>query len=262
MIDLFIKIRILDLIDIFLVAFLMYQIYMIIRGTIAINIFMGIFALYLLWLLVKAFNMHLLSSILGQIIGVGVIALIIVFQQEVRRFLLVMGSRYLKNKNFSIENIFYSKSKHEQQDVFNEIIETCFNMAKEKSGALIVLTRRSDLSSYVETGEELNAKISPSLVESIFLKQSSLHDGALIVEGKTIIAARCVLPITEKRKMHSSIGMRHRAALGMSENTDAIVLIVSEERGYVSIAIGGELERNVSRKRLLEFLQEHYLSYI
>jgi len=261
MIDIFIKIRILDLIDIFLVAFLMYQIYMIIRGTIAINIFIAIFALYLLWLLVKAFNMHLLSSILGQVIGVGVIALIIVFQQEIRRFLLVMGSRYLKNWNFSIENIFYSKSKTEQQADYNDIIEACFMLAKEKIGALIVLTRRSNLTSYINSGEELNAKISISLVRSIFLKQSSLHDGALIVEGKTIVAARCVLPISDK-KLHASVGMRHRAALGMSENTDAIVLIVSEERGYVSLALGGSLERNITRKSLLEFLKEYYNSYI
>ena len=261
MIDLFIKIRVLDLIDIFLVAFLMYQIYMIIRGTIAINIFIAIFALYLLWLLVKAFDMHLLSSILGQIIGVGVIALIIVFQQEIRRFLLVMGSRYLKNWNFPIENIFYHNTKKEQQADFNDIVETCFNLAKEKIGALIVLTRRSDLTSYINSGEELNARISTSLVESIFLKQSSLHDGAVIVKGKTIVAARCVLPITDK-KLHTTVGMRHRAALGMSENTDAIVLIVSEERGYVSIAMGGNLERNITQKRLLEFLEEHYFSYI
>ncbi len=230
MIDIFIKIRILDLLDIFLVAFLMYQIYMMIRGTIAINIFIGIFVFYLLWLLVKAFNMHLLSSILGQIIGVGVIALIIVFQQEIRRFLLVMGSRYLKNKNFSIENIFFSKAKKEQKVDFKNIVDTCFHLARLKIGALIVLTRRSDLANYIDTGEEIKATFASSLVESIFIKDGPLHDGALIVEGEKIVAARCVLPITEKRRLPSSFGMRHRAALGMSEDTDAIVIIVSEER--------------------------------
>lgn len=257
MIDLFLKIRILDLIDILLVAFLMYQIYMIIRGTMAINIFIVIFAFYLLWLLVRALNMNMLSTILGQIIGVGVIAIIIVFQQEIRRFLLVMGSRYLSNWNFSIERLFQGRVYQAPKIDINLLAETCYRLAKSYTGALIALARRSDLTPFAETGDILDADFSSRLIESIFKKDSPLHDGAVILKGDKIKAARCILPISDRKNLSSSLGMRHRAAIGLSENSDAIVVSVSEERGYVSIALGGKLERNISKKRFIEFLSTY-----
>lgn len=259
MIDVFIKIRILDLIDIILVAVLLYQIYMIIRGTVAINIFIGVFAFYLIWLLVKALNMHLLSSILGQIIGVGVIALIIVFQQEIRRFFLVMVSRYMSNRSFSIEKMFQGRIKQTPKIDLDLLADTCFHMAKMNTGALIVLTRRSHLTTYSETGDILNAEFSSRLLESIFYKGNPLHDGAVIINGNKIVAARCVLPISDRKSVPSGLGLRHRAAIGMSENTDAMILVVSEEMGNVSVALGGQLQRNISRKRLTEFLSENLI---
>ncbi len=254
MIQAFISIGILDIIDIVIVAFLMYQVYLLIRGTAAINIFIGIFIIYFLWLFVKALNMQLLGSILGQIIGVGVIALIIIFQQEIRRFLLVVVSRYISNRTFSLEKLLTGKLKDFPKINYDPLIETCFHLAKLKTGALIVLGRKSDLSSYAETGDIINAEYSSRLLESIFHKKAPLHDGAVLIRDNKIIAARCVLPITEKRNLPSWMGMRHKAALGMCENTDSIVIIISEEKGFVSIAKDAKIERNITKKRLAEIL--------
>lgn len=255
MVQAFINIGILDIVDIFVVAFLMYQAYLLIRGTNAINIFIGIAAIYLLWLIVRALNMQMLSTILGQIIGVGVIALIIVFQQEIRRFLLVMGSRYFSKKNFSIEKILLGKHKNIHRVDYEPLVDLCFDFSRQKTGALIVLGRKTDLNIFAETGDILNSNLSPRLIESIFYKQGPLHDGAILIKDETIIAARCVLPISDKRNLPPWMGMRHKAALGMSENSDAIVLIISEEKGFVSLAVEGNIERNLTKKRLLERLE-------
>lgn len=250
----FISIGILDIIDIIIVAFLMYQLYLLIRGTAAINIFLGIFVFYLLWLLVRALNMQLLSSILGQIIGVGVIALIIVFQQEIRRFLLVMGSRYVSNRNFSIEKLFTGKIHEPVKIEIEHLVDLCFNLAKYNIGALIVMAKKTDLNYYAESGDIINADFSTRLIESIFHKESPLHDGAIIIKEHKILAARCVLPITEKRNLPTWLGMRHKAALGMSEISDAVVIVISEEKGFVSVAKEGNIEKNLTRKRLEEIL--------
>jgi len=228
---LFITVRFLDLVDIFLVAFLMYQIYMLIRGTVAINIFVGIFSVYLLWLIVKALNMNLLSSILGQFIGVGVIALIIVFQQELRRFLLMIGTRYIFNRKFSFEQLFSYNHQAINKFNLNAIINACKRMSKSKTGALIVIATKSELSTYVQTGDIINADISNRLLESIFFKNNPLHDGAVVIVGNKIKAARCVLPLSNRTDLPADLGLRHRASIGLTEITDAIVIAVSEESG-------------------------------
>src|SRR3989304_4652544 len=201
MVQAFISIGILDIIDILIVAFLMYQVYRLSRGTAAINIFLVIFVFYLLWLLVKALNMKLLGSILGQVIGVGIIALIIVFQQELRRFLLVVSSRYFSGRGFSLEKIFQGKHRDLVTNDHEPLIETCFHLAKNNVDALIVMGKISDLTQYAETGDIINADFSGRLLESIFNKEAPLHDGAVIIKNNKIIAARCVLPITEKRNL-------------------------------------------------------------
>ncbi len=241
MLPLFIHIRFLDLLDILLVAVLFYQLYRLIRGTIAINIFVGIFGVYLFWLLVKALNMELLSSILGQFIGVGVLALIIVFQQEIRKFLLILGGRF-RTKQWGIFNKYFLKeTKKWPDEVIAEVVSSCSSMAESRTGALIVFARKSELDAVIETGDILNAEISSRLIGSIFFKNSPLHDGAVILMENKIRAARCILPTTENIYLPAKYGMRHRAAVGMTEKTDALAIVVSEETGEISLSVEGEL---------------------
>lgn len=257
----FIPFRILDVIDIFLVAFLLYQIYMLIRGTVAINIFIGIFVLYIIWLVVRVLNMELLSSILGQIIGVGVIALIIVFQQEIRRFLLFIGTRYLSKNRFSIENWLFPKQKNMVAPVNIEaVVKSCRHMSESKTGALIVIARKSELQYYAETGDIIDAETSSRLIENIFFKNSPLHDGALIIVNDKIRAVRCILPVTENLNIPAHYGMRHRAALGISEHSDALIVVVSEETGKISFVHEGEIKYGVSSMELRELLEEYLYS--
>ncbi|MDX9771269.1 MAG: diadenylate cyclase CdaA [Tenuifilaceae bacterium] len=261
LVPLFISIRILDIIDILLVALLFYQIYMLIRGTVAINIFLGIFTLYIFWLVVKALNMELLSSILGQIIGVGVIALIIVFQQEIRRFLLLLGTRYFSKNRFSIEKMLMMKGdKYDTPVNIEAIVRACRNMAETKIGALIVVTQKSNLQLYAETGDIINAETSSRLIENIFFKNSPLHDGAMIIKNNLIYAVRCILPLTEKTNLSATYGLRHRAALGISEITDALVIVVSEETGKISFIFEGVITENISVVKLREILEENLIS--
>ena len=181
MTDLFIQVRFLDVIDIFLVAIIFYEIYKLVKGTVAFNIFMGIFIIFVVWLVVKSLKMELLGSILGQLFGVGVIAIIIVFQQEIRRFLLMLGSRYRANHRFSLEKLFSSEFKFASEASLHAIVEACRQMSDHRTGALIVLARESELQEYVETGEIIDAAITSELIKSIFFKNSPLHDGAMII---------------------------------------------------------------------------------
>jgi TIGR00159 family protein len=256
----FIHITLVDVFDIFLVALLFYQIYMMIRGTAAINIFIGIFLLYVIWLMVRALNMEMLSTILGQIIGVGALALIIVFQQEVRKFLLYIGSRYLSSKSFSIDRLFSSKAENKALLVgVDALVRACRNMADTKTGALIVLGRRSSLQLYVDTGDYIDAAIDSRLIETIFFKNTPMHDGAMIIVNGRIVAARCVLPTTEKLEVPAHFGMRHRAAMGITEHTDSVVIIVSEETGKISIAEHGDIKSGLSAIELRQTLENLFI---
>jgi diadenylate cyclase len=257
MIPAFIHIRIIDIIDILLVALLMYQIYMLIRGTIATYIFVTIITFYVLWLLVKD-NMLLLGSILGQIIGVGAIAIIVVFQQELRRFLIMFSSRYLPKAGTSIDNFFSKISRGMPLMNINAIIKACVNMSKDKVGALIVLQRNSMLDNYVLTGDMLDSKTTSRLIESIFNKNSALHDGAVIIHNDKILAASCILPVSDNFELPENYGLRHRAGVGLTEQTDAIVIIISEKTGEISIAETGIL-KPADTKILHEKLEDEFL---
>ncbi len=259
MLSLFITVRFFDILDIILVALLMYQIYMLMRGTVAMNIVVAVFSFYLLWLLVKVLNMQLLGNILGQFIGVGIIALIIVFQQEIRRFLLIIGTRYMTRK-FSIENLFSYNMNSPQKVNIKAISLACENMSKTKTGALIVIAKNSTLQLYGETGEIINANTTSSLIENIFFKNSPLHDGAIIIIDNKIFAARCILPVSENPGFPSNYGMRHRAAVGMSENNDSLIVIVSEETGNIAIAEHGRLREMTDSKELFRKLEEEFSS--
>jgi len=256
MIPVFITLRILDIIDILLVAVLLYQVYRLIKGTVAINIFIAVFAVYLLWLVVKALNMELIGSILGQVIGVGVIALIIVFQQEIRRFLMIIGTRYLSRRNFTLESLFSVNLKTSSSINVEAIVTACENLSASKTGALIVIARKSELSTITEGGDILNAETSSRLLESIFFGNNPLHDGAVIIIGEKIHAARCVLPISENIYLPANFGTRHRAALGMTEKTDALVIVVSEETGEISVCKTGEITTGLTSAEFREFLKK------
>lgn len=250
------NIRFLDVLDIFLVAFMMYQVYLLIRGTVALNIFYGVFLLVLMWLLVRALNMQLLGSILGQFIGLGLIALLIVFQQEVRRFLLILGTRYLRNTRFTFDQLFKVKDKDSPAWKVELLADVCFDLAELKLGALIVLAKKSGLRGFAETGQLVDGVLSKDLIMSIFQKKSPLHDGAVIVVNNRIAAAGCVLPITENTSLRGSLGMRHRAAVGMTESSDSVVLVVSEETGLVSLADEGKLTEMPNKKKFISTLKK------
>lgn len=232
---------------------------MVIRETVAMNIFIGVFSLYLMWLLVKAFNMQLLTSIMSQVVGVGAIALIIVFQQEVRRFLLLIGTKYFSiNSPISFNKLFSFNITNKQPLNVKSIVTACKNMSKKKIGALIVITKKYDIGSFSDIGDPLNANISSRLIESIFSKDAPLHDGAIIIINNKIKSARCILPISENTALPLHLGTRHRAALGMSETTDASVIIVSEQTGYISYAKNGNLQINISPEELTTILEKEF----
>lgn len=245
----FIHITFIDIVDIFLVALVMYYIYRVTRGTNAPSIITGIVVLYLMWVIVRALNMELLSAILGHFIGVGVIALIVVFQPEIRRFLQMIGLRQNQQNFFS--RIFDSDGDS-QLDVA-PVVKACIDMSETKTGALIVIQQKSDLSLIAEGGIAIDSLVSSSLLENLFFKNSPLHDGAVILNKGRIVAARCILPSTQLQ-VPKSYGTRHRAALGMSEVSDAIVLVVSEETGGISIAQGGVIKRDIAPENLQSIL--------
>ncbi len=255
MTDLFIHLKFPDLLDILFVAILFYELYNLVRGTVTFSIFLGIFIVFMVWVVVRALKMELLGSILSNLFGVGILALIVVFQQEIRRFLLMLGNSYKNNKKISIESLFAGQFRNISPSGIKSIVDACIQMSKSKTGALIVISRENELKEYVRTGEFIDAEIRTDLISSIFFKNSPLHDGAAIVVSNRIQAVRCILPVSSSQEIHPSLGLRHRAAIGMSEVTDAFIIIVSEETGKISITENGKLIENVSPDELFRILQ-------
>jgi len=256
----FITIRFLDILDIFLVALLLYQLYRLLKGTVAFNIIIGLFSLYLFWLVVRLLNMELIGTIMGQFIGVGVLALIIVFHPEIRKFLVFVGTHYNVNRVFALDKLMgTSKKRTINQEQIDILVDACVSMSKSHTGALIVITNTLELNDQVNSGERLNAKISSSLLRTIFFKNSPLHDGAVIIRGNRIAAAGCILPLTQK-EIEKSMGLRHRAAIGITENSDAVCIIVSEEKGTISFAKDGEITRRLTKEKLVTLLEENIQS--
>jgi uncharacterized protein (TIGR00159 family) len=254
----FLEVSWIDVVDIGLVSILLYQVYKLIRGSIAVNIFLGILALYLVYLIVRAVQMELLTKILGQFMGVGVLAMIILFQPEIRKFLLVIG----RSAEINRENIFKSINnwRHGFRDDFDihQLTEAVKSLKATRTGALLVFSRDSELKSYTDTGEMLDAEVNRRLLISIFNKHSPLHDGAVVIYKGRIVAARCILPVSSNDHLPAHFGLRHRSAVGMSETTDTLIMAVSEETGRLVLArngkfIGGLKLWQVERK-LLEYL--------
>lgn len=239
----FINIGWIDIIDILAVATLMYYIYKMAKGTNAPSIITGIITIYILWVLTRALNMELLSLILGNVIGVGVIALIVVFQPEIRQFLQTIGLRQRGKHGSKYWKKLFGGEIREQSEV-GAIVHATVEMSAAKEGALIVIQQDTDLGFIAETGITVDAQVSASLLTNIFFKNAPLHDGAVVIVKNRIVAAKCVLPST-RSQVPKNYGMRHRAALGMSEISDAIVVVVSEETGGISIAREGKIQRNI-----------------
>ncbi|MFZ2905540.1 MAG: diadenylate cyclase CdaA [Cyclobacteriaceae bacterium] len=246
-----------DLVDITIVSILLYQVYKLIRGSIAVNIFLGILALYLIYLIVRAAQMELLSTILGQFMGVGVLAIIILFQPEIRKFLLVIGRSTEFRDNF-FKNISTWRHQYNTDFDLHQVIEAAKTFKATKTGALIVFSHDTELKFYIETGETLDAEVTKGLLLSIFNKNSPLHDGAVIIYKGRIKAARCVLPVSENDHLPAHYGLRHRSAIGMSENTDTLVMAISEETGRLILARNGKYIRGLKLKqveqKILQFL--------
>lgn len=257
MLDLFIQVRIVDIVDIVLVAALLYTLYRLLKGTGAISIFVGIVAIFLLWQLVNALQMELLSSILGAFVNVGFIALIVIFQPEIRRFLFTIGIQ-TKNGNSKAFRLFRKKTKGVALDT-ESVCRACQSMSNIKQGALIVITRQNTLSDIVLTGVTIDGEISKPLIENIFFKNSPLHDGAMIITDNKIVAARCILPVTNNSEIPGHYGLRHRAAVGVTENNDCIVLVVSEETGIISLVKNGKIT-TLQPENMEEILMEELKS--
>ncbi len=253
-----ITVRFWDILDILLLALLLFELYRLIRGTVAMDIFVGIFLFYIFWLAFRALHMEMMASLLGQIIGVGVIALIVVFQQEIRRFLLLLGGRYAKTRwlNFSSWAGGGTGEGMVSDTTLRQVVTAARHLSSTKTGALIAIARESGLETIIGTGDRIDALVNARLLESIFFKNNPLHDGAVIIQHDHIVAARCVLPVTENIFLPAKYGMRHRAALGLAEKTDAVVIVVSEETGEISLAWDAEIHFNLSPEKLREELEK------
>lgn len=248
----FLEITIVDIIDVTLVTILLSQAYKLIRGSLAIRVFLGFIFLYLLFLVVDAAGMELVTTILGQFMGVGVLAVIILFQQEIRKFLLLVGRTTALDDGQLVKNLkgIWSTDKRALRSDVTAIVDAAKVLSGSNTGALVVLSRDSELKFYADSGDRMDAVISKRLLLSIFNKFSPLHDGAVIIYRNKIVAARCILPVTERDDIPAQYGLRHRAAIGMSEATDTLLIVVSEETGQIAVIKEGNIHHNLTAKEL------------
>ena len=242
-----IPIRVVDLIEIALVAYLLYKLYLLMRGTLAVSLFLGLIAIYLVQVFVGAVQMKILQALFSSLSEIFVLAVIIIFQPEIRRLLLLVG------QNPFLRRLIPS---HAREELITETVAAVGLMSQRRIGALIVFARSTGLRSYIETGELIQAKVSRDLLVTIFFAQNPLHDGAVIIQNRRIEAARCILPVSTSMRLSPLLGLRHRAAVGLSEQTDAFIVMVSEETGHISVSENGELISNLSVDELHTHLTE------
>ena len=256
----FLPVRIWDVLDILIVGYLIYQIYKLLKGNIAFNIFVGVMTLYVVWWLVNQLDMDLLAAVLDQFVSVGVIIIIIIFQPEVRRFLLFLGNTTLRQRSNFVGRIIDRNLENTEEKArqIRAMRSALLRMSKKKTGALIVLAGNLSLDGLVSSGVGLDAEISEPILESIFNKESPLHDGAVLIANGKLKSASCILPVSENPNLPKSAGLRHRAAVGISERANVAAFVVSEETGYISYAVDGELRRKVSEDALQELLNQYF----
>lgn len=256
----FIDFSFLDVLDIFLVAMLLFYIYKLLKGTVAINIVIGIAFIFLIWKVTQALNMEMLSGILGYLLSGGVIALIIVFQQEIRKFLLMIGTTNFSTKRGFLNQLKFLKSEIHSEIDIDTILKACANLSRTQTGALLVIEKTNNLDFLVNTGDKMNALVNEAIIESIFYKNSPLHDGATIIRDNYIVATRVILPVSDSTKIPARFGLRHRAAIGVTEKTDAICLLVSEETGEISYIKDGEFVLYKSLEELHKKLEKDVMA--
>ena len=246
-----------DIIDIVLVALMLYYIYRLMRESRAATAFKGIMVFVLVWLFVsQVVEMRLLGTILDKLVGVGMLALIIIFQEEIRKFLFNLGGH---QRMRALKRLFTSakdkdKDSKEVKQMIMPLVMAAINMSRQKVGALVVLERSATLDDIVATGDKIDANINQRLIENIFFKNSPLHDGAMIISDKRIKAAGCILPVSHDLSIPKELGLRHRAAMGISEETDAVAIVVSEETGSISVALKGRFRLHLSAEELESIL--------
>lgn len=243
-----------DLVDILLVAALLYYFYKLMKESGSLNIFSGILVFILLWVFVsRVLQMKLLGSIFDQLMSVGVLALIVIFQDEIRRFFKNLGL----HKHFRmLANFFSNRSGEMEKPAVMPVVMACMSMSQQKVGALIVIEKNESLDEYIKTGETIDAAINQRLIESVFFKNAPLHDGAMIIKGGRIAAAQCILPVSHNLNIPKKLGLRHRSAMGVSEKTDAIVIVVSEETGGISVAVNGNFKLGLNAQQLESILSK------
>lgn len=253
----FLHMTIADLLDIFLMALIIYVIFRWIRGSSAMSIFLVVVSLYVVRVVASALGMKMITTMMETVLDVGLLALVVLFQPEIRRFLITLGNRY-KGNRFIAGLLSRGSGKKLSSETVNEVSEAIRSMSESRTGALIVIPNEIPLYDIMATGDKVDARVSRRLIMNIFFKNSPLHDGAMIIEGGRIAAARCTLPITEKMDLPASYGMRHKAAIGVSEQTDADVLVVSEETGAVSYVRSGVVKPIANINELKLILDESF----
>ena len=250
--------RILDIIDILIVAGLVYYVYRMVRGTNVMLIFWALLILLIAWRVADALGMRLLGALLSAIASVGLIALVVIFQPEIRKFLLFLGTKTQLNESLWKRMQFWRRNLQNKQSVnYEAYINACMHMSQLKTGALIVFKRQNEVEELINTGERIDALASSALIEALFFKNSPLHDGAVIAHGNNLLAARCILPVTSRLDIDPSLGLRHRSAIGVTEQLDVLSVIVSEETGAISYAIGGQIHHDVTPVELRQALEKY-----
>ena len=250
-------IHVVDVLDVIIVAFFIYQLYRLLRGTNVMRIFWAVLIIYLTWRIAVLLGMRLTGEILGGVMSIGLIALVIVFQPEIRKFLLMVGTKTQLTGDTIKKRFQFWRTDLDKHSgtILDPYVQACMHMSQSKTGALIIFKRNNEVEELVATGEKINAMASSALIETVFFKNSPLHDGAMIVHGNTILAARCILPVTARIDIDPNLGLRHRSAIGVTEQLDVISVIVSEETGAISYAVGGEIHHDVSPAQLQRELQ-------
>ena len=250
----FVSFRIVDVLDILIVAFLLFELYKLTKGTAAVKIFWMLALIYVIWKVVAYFHFTMLSDLMGELVSVGVLAVLILFQPEIRKFLIYLGDGRIV-RFFSDRFAKQTKTSSYIEEI-EAVKSACRHMSATKTGALIIFARQTPLNEFLNTGEIIDAKPSAELLENIFFKNSPLHDGAVIIKNHRIAAARCILPVSKNRDLPQEVGLRHRSALGATEFTDAIAVVVSEQTGNISICRDGTLTRDLTSSSLRQTLED------
>lgn len=252
--------HLIDVIDIVIVAALIFYIYRMVRGSNAMLIFWALVVIFFAWRAADLLGMRLLGSILSAIASVGLIALIVIFQPEIRRFLLFLGTKTQFDQSWFQRFQFWKhnmRNKQQNNVNYEAYINACMHMSQSKTGALIVFKRRNEVEDLIDTGERIDALASSALIEALFFKNSPLHDGAVIAHGNAILAARCILPVTSRLDIDPNLGLRHRSAIGVTEQLDVLSVIVSEETGAISYALDGEIHHDITPVELRQALEQY-----